>query len=75
MTREQAMVVHPSPQDRRVDEARERLQLARQHTRGTLKSIRKEIVAKTDLTSRVRESPALFMALAFFAGFLLAHRR
>ena len=75
MTPERAILVHPTPHDRKVEEAFERLQWARRHTRHTFNDIRQELAEKADLKRMVRAQPGLFLALAFFTGFLLAHRR
>lgn len=75
MTSEQVIVVHSSSRDRRVEEAHDRLQRARLHTRGALADMRHEVAEKADLSRLVRSRPGLLLGLAFFAGFLLAHRR
>lgn len=75
MTSEEVIVVHASARDRRVEEAHERLHRARLRTRGALADMRQEVVERADLRRMVRARPVLFMAVAFFAGFLLAHRR
>mgnify|MGYP000866686763 CR=1 FL=1 len=75
MTNERVIMVHGSSQDRRVEEAHARLQRARLHTRDTIADIRHEVAERADLRRMVRARPALILGLAFFAGFLLAHRR
>lgn len=75
MSNERALVVHPTSHDRRVEEAHARLHRARLHTRATLTNIREEVAEKVDLKRMVRARPGLFLGLAFFTGFLLAHRR
>ena len=68
-------LVHVPPADQRVEEARARLMLARQRTRGTLSALRREVSEKTDWHTWFRAHPELFLTAAFFAGFLLAKRR
>jgi hypothetical protein len=75
MTNERVILVHSTSQDRRVEEAHARLHRSRLHTRETLTGIRQELAERADLRRMVRARPELFLALAFFTGFLLAHRR
>lgn len=72
---EHLVVLQSTSRDRRVEDAHDRLQRSRLHTRAALADMRQEIVAKADLSRMVRARPGLFLALAFFTGFLLAHRR
>ena len=75
MSAETGLVASTRPEDLRVEEARARLMLARQRTRGTLSALRSEIAEKTDWHTWFRARPGLFLAAAFAAGFLLARRR
>lgn len=76
---ETALVVRPLPEDRRVEDARARLALARQRTRGTLTALRTELRSefkeKIDWHTWYRARPGIFLAAAFFTGFLLGRRR
>ncbi|MDP2313944.1 MAG: hypothetical protein Q8P41_13640 [Pseudomonadota bacterium] len=69
------LVVYVPPADRRVDEARARLVLARQRTRGTLTALQREVAVRTDWHTWFRARPGMFLAAAFVAGFLIGKRR
>ncbi len=79
VTRENELVHVPAAADLRVEEARARLQLARQRTRGSLivlkRELKRELAERTDWHTWYEARPALFLTAAFVTGFLLARRR
>lgn len=75
MSAENSLVVHAPSADQRVEDARARLTLARQRTRGTLIALRREVSERTDWHTWFRARPGLFLSAAFLTGFLLAKRR
>jgi hypothetical protein len=72
---ETGLVVHVPTADQRVNDARARLTLARQRTRGTLTVLQHELVERADWHTWFRARPGLFLTTAFVVGFLLAKRR
>lgn len=63
------------PEDVQVDEARARLLAARQRTQVAISDFRSGMTEKMEWRTWYRDSPGVFLGLAFLAGFLLARRR
>ncbi len=63
------------PADRRVEELRTRLMLARVRTRARLGALRTEVAEQTDWHTWYRAHPVPFLAAAFMVGFWLGKRR
>ena len=75
MPAENALVVNGKPADKRVEEARERLALARQRTRESVTTLRQEVSERADWRTWFRAHPELFLSAAFVVGMFLAKRR
>jgi hypothetical protein len=63
------------PEDSRVELARARLRLARQHTQLAVTALRSEVTVQTDWRAWVRADPGVYLAAAFFFGLFLAKHR
>lgn len=68
-------MVRGSLADQRVEQARARLSLARQRTRGTLTVLHRELAERADWHTWFNAHTGLFLSAAFVTGFLLARRR
>lgn len=69
------LVVRAGAADRRVDELRARLMLARLHTRASVTTLKSQITQRADWRTWYQDYPLECLAAAFFAGFLLVRRR
>lgn len=68
-------MLRTSPADRRVEELRTRLMLARLHTRASVTTLKAQVTQRADWRVWYQEYPLECLAAAFFAGFLLVRRR
>lgn len=75
MSDENPLAVLLSPADRRVADARDRLEVARSNTRSALLQLRVEVKERSNWRSWVRAHPERFLLTAFIAGYLLGSRR
>ena len=75
MSDDTSLIVRGGKHDSRVEEVRARLVLARRRTHAVLTEIRNDIPRRADWREWYRERPEIFIANAFFAGFLIGNRR
>ena len=68
-------MLRTTPADRRVDELRTRLMLARLHTRASVTTLKSQITQRADWRAWYQADPLECLAVAFFTGFLLVRRR
>ena len=75
MSDQTAFILSTTPEDRRVDAARARLDRARRRTRGTLVAFRSELSEQADWRTWYRARPGVALLSAFFVGLILGSRR
>ncbi|MEY3210784.1 MAG: hypothetical protein RIT28_1265 [Pseudomonadota bacterium] len=75
MSGDSNIMVHVSPQTRRVEDARARLRQAQANTQVVLNTLHVEIEETLDWRTWVRARPAPVLITAFFLGFLIGSRR
>jgi hypothetical protein len=75
MSGDNSVMVHVSPQARRVEDARARLRQAQANTQMVLDTLHVELEEQLDWRTWVRARPAPVLISAFFLGFLIGSRR
>lgn len=75
MSGDNRVMVHVSPQARRVEDARARLRQAQANTQMVLDTLHVEIEEQLDWRTWVRARPVPVLISAFFLGFLIGSRR
>lgn len=70
-----ALVLRRAGPDRRVDDVRARLALARVRTHEVLAELRVDLPRRADWREWYRKNPEILLGTAFFVGFVLGTRR